>query len=157
MKKTEKIIAAISTMLFGVLFLVLKGEMISVLMTVLGVALVVFGVMDLVFARVVAGVIKLVSALLVVLFGWVFVSAVLYLLGALVLIVGILTLYDLIKKRTPLCLRNWQSVLTYLRPVVCMLIGLLLFFNGFGWIFILAGLFTILLGGLWLFDVLLVD
>ena len=152
MRKTEKIIAGLLTMAFGVLFILLKGEMVSALMTVLGVALVVFGVMDLIAKNVVAGVVKLVLAALVILFGWVFVHAVLYLLGAALLVVGILALYELIKKRVSFCSRDLKSWLVYLKPVVCMLIGLLLFFNGFDWIFVLVGTVTVIEGGILFFD-----
>ncbi len=154
MKKTEKLIAALATMALGVLLLIMKGDMISILMTVVGVAAIVLGVIDLINKAVPAGVVKIVVGLLIILFGWVLVSAVLYILGAILIIVGILVLYELIKKCTKLVLSDWSSILKYAKPVVCILIGLLLFFSGFEWVFILAGIITVIEGSLILIDAL---
>ena len=46
MNKTEKIIAAVATMAFGVLLIVLQGKFIGLLMTVAGICLIVWGVLD---------------------------------------------------------------------------------------------------------------
>ncbi len=154
MKKTEKIIAAILTMVLGVLLIVVRGNMISILMTVLGAALLVFGVIDLINKLIPAGVVKLVCSVLVIVFGWVLVSAVLYILGAFLVIVGILVLYELIKNKVCCSFNDWNSLLIYAKPCVCILIGVLLFFNGVGWIFVLAGIVTAIEGGLLLIDAL---
>jgi len=154
MKKTEKLIAALATMALGILLLIMKGNMISILMTVVGVALIVLGVIDLINKAVPLGVVKIVVGVLIILFGWVLVSAVLYIMGALLIVVGILVLYELIKNRTKLLFHDWASVLKYAKPVVCILIGLLLFFSGFEWIFIIAGIITVIEGALILVDAL---
>ncbi len=154
MKKTEKVVAALLTMALGVLLLIMKGEMISILMTVVGIALIVLGVIDLLNKAVPAGVVKVVVGALIILFGWVLMSAVLYIVGALLIIVGILVLYELIKCKTRFSFYEWTSVVKYAKPVVCILIGLLLFFNGVEWIFIIAGIVTMIEGGLLLIDAL---
>ena len=97
--------------------------------------------------------IKLVIAAVVILFGWTIVSAVVYVIAAIVLIVGVLTLYDSIRFRLR-CLHGLE-MLKFLAPsIVCIAIGLILFFNKWNWVFVVAGLCTIVEGGLLLWDAL---
>ena len=154
MKKSETIISAIVTIALGVLLMIMKGEMISVFMTILGVALIVLGLIDLLLRNITFAVIKLVAGSVVIFFGWTIVSAVVYIIAALVLIVGILALYDAIRFRLR-CVRGMETLKILAPPVVCILIGFVLFFNQWDWVFVVAGLFTILEGGLLLLDVLL--
>ena len=153
MKKSEHIISAIFTIAIGVLLMIMKGEMISVFMTILGVSLIVLGLIDLLEENIPFAVVKIVVGGVVIFFGWTIVSAVVYILAALVLIVGILALYDCVRFRLR-CLQGKEVLKILIEPVVCILIGLILFFNKWDWVFVLAGLFTILEGGLLLFDAL---
>ena len=82
MKVSEKIISAILTLVLGILFIVLKGQVVSIAMTILGVLLIVLGIMNLTTKLVAPGVVKIVVGALVILFGWVLVSAALYILAA---------------------------------------------------------------------------
>ena len=101
MKKTEKIITALLTIALGVLLIVLRGKLVSILMTVVGVGLIAFGIMDLFDRLFPPAVIKLVVGLVVILCGWVIVGAVLYVVAALLIIAGILLLYEKYDTRTP--------------------------------------------------------
>ncbi|MBO5240100.1 MAG: DUF308 domain-containing protein [Clostridia bacterium] len=159
MKRTEKIVLALLTISFGVLLIVLKGGIISILMTVLGVGLIAFGLVDLLNRTFPPAVIKTVIGAIVILCGWVIVKAVLYVLAAALLIVGILLLYEKIKSKT-VCPALWQTICEYAVPVVFLLIGLCLLFNQGNtveWVFILSGSFTIVEGGLLLVNGLYQD
>jgi hypothetical protein len=145
MGKKEKLITAAIAIALGILFIVGKSSIINVLMTVVGVTMIIFGVIDIVNKSVPLGIIKIVIAAVLIVFGWVFVSAVLYLLGAGLIILGILLFYELIKNRVT-CVGDWGAVMQYVEALVCILIGLLLFFNGFDWIFVVAGIVTIVEG-----------
>ena len=150
MKKTEKIIAALLTIALGVLLIALRGTLVSILMTVLGVGLIAFGVMDLFDRLVPPAVIKIVVGLVVILCGWVIVEAVLYVVAALLLIAGILLLYERIKRK-PCCSAIVQTLCEYAAPAISLVIGPLLLFNQgntVNWVFILSGAFTIVEGGL---------
>ena len=150
MKKTEKIVSALLTIALGVLLIVLKGSVVSILMTVLGVGLIAFGLVDLCNRLIPPAVVKIVVGAIVILCGWVIVEAVLYVLAAALLIVGILLLYEKIKSKTA-CPTLWQTVCEYAVPVVFILIGIFLLFNQgntVDWVFILSGSFTIIEGGL---------
>ena len=62
MNKTERIIAAVATMAFGVLLIVLQGKFIGLLMTVAGICLIVWGVLDFLHHLIPPAVIKIVAA-----------------------------------------------------------------------------------------------
>ena len=154
MKKSEKIISALVTMALGVLLIILKANIISILITVLGLGLIVLGCLDLFHKLIPPGVIKIVVGVVIILCGWVIVSAVLYVLAAILLIVGILTLYEQIKKKP--CGELWKMICSYAVPVVFIIIGLLLMFNQgntVDWVFILSGILTVAEGGLFLVNI----
>lgn len=154
MKTSEKVISAALTILIGVLCLILKSEVISIAMTILGVVLIVGGVMNLIDKQVVPAVVKIVIGVLIIVFGWTIVSAVLYILAALLLIYGILLLYARIKANVRGA-RIIDTILAYAAPVVCIIIAFFLFFNQGGtvnWVFIVAGIFAIIEGVLMLVD-----
>ena len=150
MKKTEKIVFAGLTIALGVLLIILKADIISILMTVLGVGLIALGIMDLVHKLVPPAVVKFVFGAVVILCGWVIVSAVLYIVAAMLLVAGIILLYEKIKEKF-YCSSKWKTICNYAVPVLFILIGLCLLFNQgntVNWVFIISGVFTITEGGL---------
>ena len=157
MKKSEKIIASALIILLGVLFIVLQDAFIGLLMTVLGVGLIAFGIVDLVNKLVPPAVVKMVSGLLVIVCGWVLVEAVLYILSGVLLVFGILLLYQKIKLR--ICgVTFWQTVLEYATPVIIILIGILLLFHRAEFVnlvFVVSGILVFVEGGLLLVEALL--
>lgn len=159
MKKTDKILVAALTILMGLLFLILKSDLINILMTVGGVCLIVLGIVDLIGHCVPPAVVKLVVGAVVILFGWLLTAAVLYIVAAALLICGILLLYEKIKCKTKgdTFLR---TLLEYTVPVGIILIGIILFFNQTGamnFVFIVSGIFAILDGAIMLFNALVED
>ena len=154
MKKSEKVIAALLMMVLGVLLIVMKDNFIGILMTIAGIFLIVLGVIDIIEQMVPPAVVKIVSGLFVIICGWTVVEAVLYIVAAALLIVGILLLYDKIKHRV--CGNTLlYTVCEYAVPIVCILIGgLFLFHRGVAvnFIFVSCGILTILEGGLVLFN-----
>ena len=145
--KSNELLTAIALILIGGLFIIYKGEVISIAMSLIGITLVVLGIIDILRARVVSGVVKLVFAALVVLAGWLFVTLALYVIGAFLLIAGITQLIAIsklkIKKLT------LPAVMHIAQPVIYILVAICLFFNQGGaisWVFILSGVFLILDG-----------
>ncbi|MBQ8428712.1 MAG: DUF308 domain-containing protein [Clostridia bacterium] len=155
MKKTEKIIAAVLTMVVGVLLIVMRDNFIGVLMSVIGLGLIVFGVVDIIDGCIPPAVVKMVGGLLVVICGWVVVEAVLYLLSAITLICGILLLYDKIKRKE--CGATWwNTVLSYAPSAICIAIGFLLLFHRnltSAFIFVSCGMLALVEGGILLFNI----
>lgn len=159
MKKTEKIVAAGLTIALGILLMLLKADIISIIMTVLGVGWIALGIVDLVHKLVPPAIVKIVAGAVVILCGWIIVSAVLYIVAAMLLIAGIILLYEKIKNKT--CFSSkWKTLCEYAVPVFFILIGLCLLFNQgntVNWVFIISGLFTVAEGGMLLVTAILED
>lgn len=156
MTKTQKILSAILTMALGVMLIVLQGEVISIAMTVLGVGCIVLGIMDLAQKRVPPAVVHLVLGVIIIVCGWAIVGAVLYLLAGVLLVAGILLVYEKLKLRVR-CSTWHQALCEYAVPVLCIVIGILLLFNQgntVNWVFIVCGIITLIEGGLLLVEAL---
>ena len=154
MNKTERIISSVAAIAIGILLIVLKGGVLTVLNIVVGVVLVALGVFDLINKVVKLGVVKCVIGALILAFGWLIMQAILYVFAALLLIVGICWIYDLIRCGVKLT-NDWKVILEYLKPTICLLIALFLLFNQGGtvdWVFVVCGVCTALEGALLLFD-----
>ncbi len=159
MTKTEKLIIALGVMALGVLFILLQDKFIGILMTVAGGALIALGVVDAWNRRVAQSVIKLVSGVVLVVCGWVLVEAVLYILAGVLLIFGILAIYDKIKRGHG-CESAWQTFLSYAVFAVVITIGGLLLFQGLievGIALIISGVLMIIAGALILVEALLAE
>ena len=155
MKKTEKIIAAVLTMVIGVLLIAMQDKFIGVLMSIVGACLIVLAIVDLFHRYIPPAVIKIVSGIVIIICGWVLVEAVLYIVSAMLLIAGTLLIYDKIKKRVR-CDTLFKTVLEYALPSVFVLIGcLLLCHRAFALeiIFVLTGILTLADGGILLIEV----
>ena len=149
MKTSEKIISSIVTMALGVLLLVLKGDFISILMTIAGISLITLGVLDIFYQLVPPAVVKIVVGLMIILCGWVIVEVVLYIVAAILLIVGILMLYDKIKKKL-YCRDIVRTIFEFAVPSLFVLIGLMFLFHqgkAVSFIFVVSGILTIMEGG----------
>ena len=144
MKITSNLITAILTIVIGVLFVALKGGVIGIAMTVLGVGLIVWAVLDIIDKNNTPGIIKLVAGIVVIVFGWTLASIVLYVMAALLLVYAIYQLYELVTNKV-------KDVVKFIEPGVMALIAILLLFNQGGtiaWVFIVAGIFLIVEGAL---------
>ena len=159
MKKTDNIVSALLTITLGVLLITLRGKFISILMTVLGLGLITLAVFDLFHNLIPPAVIKGVSGVVIILCGWTLIEAVLYILSALLLVAGILLLYEKIKNHSR-CNALWQTICQYVVPSLFIVIGLLFLFNQgntINWVFIVSGIFTVIEGGVILVSALLDD
>ncbi|MBQ8295240.1 MAG: DUF308 domain-containing protein [Clostridia bacterium] len=156
MRKSEKIVAAVFTMVLGILLIVLKDDFIGLLMTVAGLCLLTLGVIDIFAKRIPPAIVKIVVGGLVILCGWTVVEAVLYVVAAVLLICGFLLLYDKIKKKT-YCRQLFYTICEYAVPSLLILIGILFLFHqekAVNFIFIVSGLLTLLEGGVLLVNAL---
>ena len=154
MKKTERIIAAVLTMVVGILLIAMQDKFIGLLMSIAGACLIVLGVVDLCHRYVPPAVVKIVSGVLIIVCGWILVEAVLYIVSAMLLIAGILVLYDKIKKRVR-CDTLFKTILEYALPAMFIAIGcLLLFHQAFALeiIFVVVGCLTLIEGSILLLE-----
>ena len=156
MDKTDKIISAVTAITVGVLLIVLKNGVLFVLNAVVGIVLLALGVLDLVKKEVKLGVIKCVAGGVTLAFGWFILQAILYVFAALLLVVGVCWIYDLIRCGVKFT-TDWRTALEFLKPALCLFIGILLLFNQGGtvdWIFIVCGVSTVVEGAVLLFTTL---
>ena len=154
MKKSEKIITSCLTILLGILLIVLKEDLLGILMTLVGVGLIILGIMDLLSRAIPTALVKMVGGVVIIVCGWALFSAVLYILAAVLLILGLLLIYYKFKHkivgRTP-----FYTFCEYIVPVFYLIIGGLLLFNQAGSvnvILVICGVLTIIQGGLFLFN-----
>ena len=157
MNKTSDLISAAMTLALGVLFLILKGNVIGIALTVLGIALLVTAIVDLVRKNITSGVIKAVLGVVVLVFGWLFLEIAMLILGIVLLIFGILGLIKRI-----LGLKNKQkllaTVLGFIEPIVCIIASVFLITSAgdaLNWAVIVGGVCLIIDGVLALIAALL--
>lgn len=150
--KTEnqgRLISAIFTVLAGILFIILKGEVISIAMTVFGVALIVSAIVDIVHKRIFGCIFKAVLGVLIIVFGWAFVKVALYVLAVILLVFGIVQIIGNFRTKAP---KNvLVNILRFVQPVICIIAGACLFFYQgatIEWVFILSGVLLIVQGAL---------
>ena len=147
-QKQNKLVSAALTIALGVLFILLKGQVVSIAMTVLGVALIVLAVLDLTHNLITPAVVKAVVGVVVLVFGWAFISVALYIMGALLLIYGVLQVISAF--RAAFFGKNiLLTVLSLVEPAICIFAGVCLFFNQGGaiaWVFTVSGVFLIIDG-----------
>ena len=159
MRYSGKIISAFVTITLGVLLIAWRGDIIHVLMTVLGISLIVLGVLDLLEKNIRQAWIKLALGVLSVAFGWLLVSAVAYVVAIATIAFAVWLTVGFFKGGTKICF-NLSSVVQWLKPVLLVITGLFLFFNNGGkaeWAFILVGICIVLLGGVLLADAFIND
>ena len=159
MKKSERILSALVTMMLGVLLVVWQSDIINVLMSVLGISLAVLAVLDFVCGKIKLAMLKLVGGILCVAFGWLLISVVSYVLATSCILFALYLTIDFFRRGNRLAC-NLFSVSLCLKPVLLVLMGVFLFLNNggeAGWAFVLTGVFTAILGGTLLLDVFACD
>ncbi len=142
-------LSALMTLALGILFVILKAEVIGICITILGVALIVTAIVDLVKRSFVSAVIKAVLGVLVLVIGWSVIDLALLVIGIVLLIYGIVELCKRLfgnkgKKR-----KFWQKLLGFIQPIFCIIASILLLTNSgnvLDWAIIIPGIFFIIDG-----------
>ena len=159
MKKTEKIITALLTIALGVLVIILRGELIKIITAVCAIALLALGLIDLIHKKIPPAVAKLVAGVVILICGLAVVEIVLYIIAAICMIAGIISLYE--KLKTNRRCKGWQEkIFEYALPVFLIVVGFLLLFNQgntVNWIFVVCGVLTTMEGGILLVNALIND
>lgn len=156
MRRKEDIISALFSMLIGVMLIVMKGQVVSIAITVFAVIVLISAVIDLIHKLVNSAVVKAVIGVCLLIFGWVFVSVALYLLAAAIIIMGLLRIVNM-HKILPEDMTHQEKLFAYIRPAITVLAGICLLFNQGGamdWVFILTGILLVAEGVLDVADAL---
>ncbi len=142
MLKRNRIISAVSAIALGLLFIILKGEVIGIGITVFGLAAIIMAILDFVNGFAAAGAVKGVVGVCILVFGWMFINLALYILAAGIIIFGLLQIIGTHRIGT-VFLTSRESVMAYIRPVLTISVGALLLFHQDGvidWLFIVTGI-----------------
>ena len=143
-KIPEGMITSLFMLALGVLFLVMKSGVIGLAVTVLGVALLVSAVLDFLNKDTATCSVKAIIGVCVLVFGHLFVDVAVIVVAAVVLIYGVLELYELIKAKK-------KDVDFYIKPVVIVVIAAALLVSKwlvFDWLFIVIGVLFLVEGAL---------
>ena len=137
-------VAAIASVVLGILLIILKNDVISIALTVLGAAVLISAIVDFTGKRTNSAVIQAVIGVCILVFGWVFVNLALYVFAAALLIVGLLQIVDIGKSGAGCPAKAGLTV--YLKPAVTVLAGACLLLNQSGtiaWVFVVSGILLI--------------
>lgn len=117
------------TLALGILFIILKGEVVSIGITVLGVALIVTSIIDLCRKSFVGGAIKAILGIAVLVIGWTLIDIAILVLGIVLLVYGI---FELVKRLTASKKgqKAWAIIIGLIEPIVCIVASVLLIKNG---------------------------
>ena len=147
MNKPSQFVSALMTLALGILFVILKGDVIGIAITVLGIALLISAIIDFVKKNVTAGVIKAVLGVAVLVFGGLFLNVALIILGIVLLIYGVL---ELIKRLTAKKkIKAWVRVIGLIEPIICIVASIFLITSSgsaLNWAIIIGGIFLIIDG-----------
>ena len=154
MERKENIVSSVIFIVLGLMLIIMKGDVISLAITLLGLAVLISAVVDFIDKLTNMGIVKAVVGVCILVFGWVFVNLALYLLAAAIIIMGLLRITNT-HKLIPVNLTLKEKIFVYAKPVAMVLAGVSLLFNQGGtiaWIFVLSGILLMLEGVLELAD-----
>lgn len=154
MERKENIVSSVIFIVLGLMLIIMKGDVISLAITLLGLAVLISAVVDFIDKLTNMGIVKAVVGVCILVFGWVFVNLALYLLAAAIIIMGLLRITNT-HKLIPVNLTLKEKIFVYAKPVAMVLAGVCLLFNQGGtiaWIFVLSGILLVLEGVLELAD-----
>ncbi len=145
MRRKEDIVSALFSMLIGIMLIVLRNQVVSIAMTVFGAIVLVSAVMDLINKQFNMAIVKAVLGICIIAFGWVFDNVALYLLAAVIIVLGLLRIVNMHKFFTETTTGK-QKLFAYLRPIVTVIAGACLMFSQGGlvvWVVIATGVLLV--------------
>ncbi len=140
--KKDAMATGIVAVSIGLLLILLKGELLSVLLTVLGVALLVKAVTELTRHNCFSATVFGIAGLITVVLGWALVSLALYVLAAVLLFYAISELVSVSRAKAP--------AEFFVRPIACLVFSLCLIVGQaatLNWMLTVVGVLFIALGG----------
>lgn len=132
----NKLLSSLLLILIGIMFIILKGEVISIALSIIGIGLIISAIMDYTKKRVTPAIIELIMGIIVIVFGWTLLSAAIIILAALILIYGIFQLYTILQYKR-------KSLIYFIEPILTIIVALCLLFNKGGtinFVFIISGI-----------------
>jgi len=150
MKTSAYLISAAVKLALGILFVILKAEVVGICITLLGIALLVMGVLDLVHSDVASGIVKILLAAAVLLIGWLLLDIALLVLGIVLLVYSVL---DIVKMIIEVAKNKKISILAFvfglIEPALALVASIFLVTSrgaAIEWTVIIAGIVLIING-----------
>ena len=148
MRKVSQFISAVMTLALGILFLVLKTDVIGIAITVLGVALLITALLDLIKLSVFTGIVKALLGVAVLVIGWLLIDIAILILGIVLLVYGVANLLKgLFGKKKGV--KTWKIIIGIIEPVLCIVGAIFLITSGgkaVEWAVIVAGVILVIDG-----------
>jgi uncharacterized membrane protein HdeD (DUF308 family) len=146
------------TLILGVLFVILKGEVVEIAITVFGIVLIVTAVLELIRLKIASGIIKAILGIAVLTVGWMLIDIALLVIGIVLMVFGVL---ELVKRLIALFKKNntklFAKILGFISPVFSIVAGYFLITSSgeaVGWAIIVGGVLLIINGVLALVEAL---
>lgn len=150
--KTSYLVSAAVKLALGILFVMLKAEVVGICITLLGVALLVIGIIDLVHSDIAGGIVKIVLAAAVTLIGWLLLEVALIVLGIVLLVNSVLDIVKIIVMSVQNKGINILAVvLGLIEPVLALVASVFLITSrgtAIEWTVIIAGIVLIINGAI---------
>ena len=118
-KNKSELFTSLLYILIGVLLIVFRAETLGWAMTIAGVFFIVSGILDLVKRNLIGGAVSLAIGITILVLGWVAIEIVLFALGLLIAIKGIVTLISALTAKR-------KNALMIVFPAISILAGLIL-------------------------------
>ncbi len=150
MKKHDKLLTALFTIVLGVLFIILNVDVVSVGMTIIGAALIISSVLELLKKHISQAIIKLVIGIVIIVFGWTLVSVALYIMAFMSLLISVIQILTIVKTT-----KSFR--VSYLQPIMGLIVAGCMLFNQGGtisWVFIVSGICLIFEGVFAIFELI---
>ena len=148
MRKLSQFISAIMTLALGILFLVLKTDIIGIAITILGVALLLTALLDLIKLSIFTGIVKALLGVAVLVIGWLLLDIAILILGIVLLVYGITNLFKGIFGRKK-GVKTWKIIIGIIEPIVCVAGAVFLITSGgkaIEWTVLVAGVILVIDG-----------
>lgn len=146
--KSNKSLIGLLAIVVGVLFIVMKGEVVSLAITALGITAIVLGILDIVKRKNNSGVLEIAVGIAIIVCGWLVTSIALYVIAGLMIVYCIGNLVTSLRT-DGYPMSTVQTIRTYAKPIIGLIAGLCLLFNQGGtvsWAFVVAGIIFVVEG-----------
>lgn len=141
MKKIDtRLFPGILSVALGILFITLKGGVIGIVLTLIGIAAIAMGISDLLNKQTTPAIVKFVIGVLILVLGWVLIDIAIYIIAGAFIVFGIYQIITAIKFADHF--PSSQKAIVFIKPIVTLAAGLCLFFNKNGmidWTFVIVG------------------
>lgn len=141
MKFEKEYLNAIVNILLGVMFIIFRNSMISIVITFVGICAILLGIIDFVNKQTTLGIIKCVCGVAGLIFGRLFLYVAFVVVGFTLIAMGVMRVVDT-HNLMPVNATATEKFISYLKPCISVIAGLCLIFNFGGvveWLLIVVG------------------